>query len=86
MLCLSSPTIFWTDRLVSRALSPAHALQRKRDQIPEASPGHRVLAREKAVIGIHTELMAARIRFGDEVTTHLRAALAATAAEEKNHT
>ena len=45
-------------------------LERQRDQVAEAAPGHRVLVWEETVVGLHAELVAAAHRLGDEVAAH----------------
>ena len=45
-------------------------LERQRDQVAEAAPGHRLLVWEETVVGLHAELVAAAHRLGDEVAAH----------------
>ena len=46
-------------------------LERQRDQVAEATPRHRVLTGEQAIVGIHAQLVTPRHGLGDEIAAHL---------------
>jgi hypothetical protein len=52
------------------AMLPGFVLKRQCDEVTEPSPRHRVLIREQPVIGLHTQLVSASHRLGNQVAPH----------------